>query len=598
MIGNFARTASLCLLLIFAVFAESTFAAARVAPSAMKIGDITTFSGEVLVRSAGEWSRLSRTPYPLYNTDKVITKRGRAEIRLVDTGVMRMEANSNVTINQRYEGAGKLRTVAHRQANVLVGDVVFGVNLKQDGPNHFNVRTPGMIAAIRGTTFPVSVAASGETEYDLAGDATVSGGNRAGLLEAGVLESSDIDVPVSELPGIDREVARLPFQKQAAEAVKLSDNARRMKDRSDALEQIASPITDIATRTLANASAYSAAAATSLAYAEAAVTDAELAVIETEYMSNGPDAEAVAYYQDGTRSLTKHLSARLSEMGSALIPSAQAETNMDPVAFAKEALEEARNSLNRTRAAAELAQANQATIEECNAWMDDHSVDFAQPGACDALSGDAVAECNTCTLQLLRLKAAIAQANANLAAAEADVAVAYAQVAFAQAVGDSETAAAAQKVLEIPKKRAEDARKAAEFAESAYNQATQTTDPEALRLLVIRVETSMAAAIAAGNAAEAQQLAALAIIQSAYGKEVDDLENFHRWSDQAMAALDEAFATDDPGKAEEARRKAEEAAKNSENGGGSPIPGPGGPPERGGSSTGGGSASPIGASQE
>ena len=71
-----------------------------------QMGDIIVSSGEVLVRAKGRWSRLKSVPHPLFSTDKVVTRQGRAEIRLTSGGTIRLDVDSNLSFAKKRDIIG------------------------------------------------------------------------------------------------------------------------------------------------------------------------------------------------------------------------------------------------------------------------------------------------------------------------------------------------------------------------------------------------------------------------------------------------------------------------------------------------------------
>ncbi len=143
----------------------------------IKIGDISQFEGEVLIRTQKKWMRLKETPHPLYATDKVVTRRGRAEVEFTDGGRLRLDVDTNIGIYQRQEESVKeaKQNVTLQQINILVGKVWFNVKIRQKG-RALKFKTPTMTAAIRGTQGGFGVPLDGASQYGLSsGKAKIDG---------------------------------------------------------------------------------------------------------------------------------------------------------------------------------------------------------------------------------------------------------------------------------------------------------------------------------------------------------------------------------------------------------------------------------------
>ncbi len=166
-----ARALKLILLVMTTITLTTTLlydtSGAATGNGTVTIGHITYAKGQVLVRSKGRWMRLPKTPWPLYATDRVVTKSGRTSITLVDGGIVRMNVDTSLRLIRRDVPKGFLSSAMTRstEVNVLVGNVWFHVELKRGKKIQF--RTPSMTAAIRGTEGDFSVDLSGNTNLDL-----------------------------------------------------------------------------------------------------------------------------------------------------------------------------------------------------------------------------------------------------------------------------------------------------------------------------------------------------------------------------------------------------------------------------------------------
>ena len=184
---------------------------ALILPSAAfaeQLGEITSYTGEVLIRSKGEWSKITEVPQPVFSSDKVVTKRGRAEIRFVDGGFIRIHLDSILSIVRIKETKGLTikEPVTSRTVKVLVGEIWFDVNVKTR--HSFKFRTPSMTAAIRGTSGPVKHTLDGQSSIGFrTGRGNVSGKYKTiPVREMRPYASRYVYEPVENLPQSDQDV--------------------------------------------------------------------------------------------------------------------------------------------------------------------------------------------------------------------------------------------------------------------------------------------------------------------------------------------------------------------------------------------------------
>lgn len=210
----------LFLAVVFALPASNAVAAP--AKKVVKIGDITSFNGAVLIRTKGTWGRLKKTPHPIFSSDKIVTKRGRAQVRFVDGGVMRVNVDSNVSIVQRVEMKGFFtkRAVTSRVVNVLVGDVWFDVKVTRDRKITF--RTPSMTAAIRGTSGNLSVLLDAVSSFGLSSGSADTKGTFQDIVEELIKELEVAGI----LPPSNPSIQKSPMMQAADKAVRKHSEAK------------------------------------------------------------------------------------------------------------------------------------------------------------------------------------------------------------------------------------------------------------------------------------------------------------------------------------------------------------------------------------
>jgi hypothetical protein len=159
------RKTAISLLILLLAFPVAAFAS--IPREVVKLGDITSYTGDVLVRTKGAWGKIENVPYPVFSSDKVVTKRGRAEVSFLDGASLRMNVDSDLSIVQKQEIEGLLvrKKSTVRQVNVLVGDIYFEAEVKRGKALRYKVRSPSMTAAIRGSSLRMSVNPDGVTYF-------------------------------------------------------------------------------------------------------------------------------------------------------------------------------------------------------------------------------------------------------------------------------------------------------------------------------------------------------------------------------------------------------------------------------------------------
>ncbi|HEB02099.1 MAG TPA: hypothetical protein ENI12_02585, partial [Nitrospirae bacterium] len=227
----------LFLAVVFALPASNSVAAP--AKKVVKIGDIVSFNGAVLIRTKGTWGRLRKTPHPIFSSDKIVTKRGRAQVRFVDGGVMRVNVDSNVSIVQRVEMKGFFtkRAVTSRVVNVLVGDVWFDVKVTRDRKVTF--RTPSMTAAIRGTSGNISTLLDAVSSFGLSSGSAETSGSFQEIVESLIKELE----MAGTLPPSNPSIQKSPMMKAAEDAMlahsEAASSSAKAKDQTGKAQGIA-----------------------------------------------------------------------------------------------------------------------------------------------------------------------------------------------------------------------------------------------------------------------------------------------------------------------------------------------------------------------
>jgi hypothetical protein len=239
----------------------------------VRIGDITAFTGEVLARTNGVWVKVKSAPHPVFSADKVVTRKGRAEIAFVDGGMMRLNLDSNASIEQveDEEGFAFKNKVSARQVNLLVGEVWFSVKVEKG--NKFKVRTPTMTAAVRGSaaTIRQGVNPNEPAKYShIEGDIETEGSYETVPPKA--LNWSDIRTNAMDLPSSNPTVDDSKLQRAANEATEVRSEA--LQAAAKAMDQTAE-----AQATGSIGDAYLLSALASVAMCDAAVLDKQAEMI-------------------------------------------------------------------------------------------------------------------------------------------------------------------------------------------------------------------------------------------------------------------------------------------------------------------------------
>jgi len=141
------------------IFLSATPALSREEP----VGKLTDFSGDVIIKSKGSWAVQPSLNQPLYSSDKVVTRLGRATITFSDGAIVKVENNSNLLIEERVEEKGwfrKIKTVK-RHLRLLLGKLSFKIGRsKQKRDTIFE--TPTAVCGIRGTAGTLSIDSEGQ----------------------------------------------------------------------------------------------------------------------------------------------------------------------------------------------------------------------------------------------------------------------------------------------------------------------------------------------------------------------------------------------------------------------------------------------------
>lgn len=120
-----------------------------------KIAEITSIEGKVLARTKMKWVVVNKTPYPVYNGDHIVTRRGKAEIMFNDVSVLRLGLESNVKIFERKITGGLIRKQVMVRRNIKMAMGHIYVNMKKWPNYEIRFETPTLIIDFKGTEFTV-----------------------------------------------------------------------------------------------------------------------------------------------------------------------------------------------------------------------------------------------------------------------------------------------------------------------------------------------------------------------------------------------------------------------------------------------------------
>jgi hypothetical protein len=325
----------------------------------IKIGDISAFKGEVLIRTQKKWMRLKKTPHPLYATDKVVARRGRAEVVFTDGGRLRLDLDTNISIHQLRENSAKdaNQKVALQLVNILVGKVWFDVKIKPKG-RALKFITPTMTAAIRGTKGGFAVSSDGSSQYGLSSGKAIMSGQFSPLQNT---VPPDFNEP---LPPSDPLVDNSPLQQAAVAAVEAAELADKTELAAQA-QKGDTAISDIKAR------AQSSAAATQAAYNRALSDHSTLLEMMTESQRFNNSNESLREQIEASQATLEQLRGLVTQTHTILQDVAAAETEENlKTELAK--LEEIEKQANN------LANLTETAVNESFGMM---TVDNFAPGA-------------------------------------------------------------------------------------------------------------------------------------------------------------------------------------------------------------------------
>ncbi len=208
-----------------------------------RIANITELTGEVMVRQQMKWKPVSKAPVPLYSGDKVVTQKGRASIKFRDGSHVDMDLDSNVKIAEKKKTTGMIfkKQVRERTVKVSLGKVWFKVNKTKGTKN--TMKTPTMVAAIRGSLELVNVGLGGITQSKkIEGDI-----EETGIFKpfTGGFKLPNMRTPSNNLPPSNPQFSNSPLQRGAVQATQTQSLATKFPFAVNAVPRTGAPLSTI-----------------------------------------------------------------------------------------------------------------------------------------------------------------------------------------------------------------------------------------------------------------------------------------------------------------------------------------------------------------
>ena len=132
--------------------------------SQTKIAILRQSTGDVAVRHGTQWTAVTQTPVDLFDGDKVVSNRGRAEIFYPSDGsVLTVDVGSNATIHQMQNTSGGWLN----RVKVYVGDVFFHISKTAETHNTWQLATPTAVGGVQGTEGQIHVEDEENSDFTL-----------------------------------------------------------------------------------------------------------------------------------------------------------------------------------------------------------------------------------------------------------------------------------------------------------------------------------------------------------------------------------------------------------------------------------------------
>ena len=153
---GFSRWWSIVTLIVLFLSTEA-FAQSRIAILRQSTGDVA-------VRHVTQWTTVTQTPVDLFDGDKVVSNRGRAEIFYPGDGsTLTVDVGSNVTIHQTQNNSGGWLN----RVKVYVGDVFFHISKTAETHNSWQLATPTAVGGVQGTEGQIHVEDEDNSDFTL-----------------------------------------------------------------------------------------------------------------------------------------------------------------------------------------------------------------------------------------------------------------------------------------------------------------------------------------------------------------------------------------------------------------------------------------------
>ncbi len=128
---------------------------------ATAVATLAQATGQVMVRHAGAWARVEKTPVFLFSGDTISTDRGRAEVHFLrDDSTLVLDVGTQLNITESQQGGSLLRRV-----EIFLGDVWF--KMQHSLQRKTDLATPTAVGGLRGTQGLIHVEDSSQSEFAL-----------------------------------------------------------------------------------------------------------------------------------------------------------------------------------------------------------------------------------------------------------------------------------------------------------------------------------------------------------------------------------------------------------------------------------------------
>ena len=122
---------------------------------------VTFVSGQSYRLYNGQEVKLKRYDM-LRQNDEIITRKGKVDLQIGKTGVIRISNNSHIKFTEYFENNDKSRTILETERGKVFSKIVKPLNKD----SKFEIHSPTHVAGVRGTEFVFSEGISNDKKYD------------------------------------------------------------------------------------------------------------------------------------------------------------------------------------------------------------------------------------------------------------------------------------------------------------------------------------------------------------------------------------------------------------------------------------------------